>query len=266
MKIDQCRIVLTGAASGLGRALLHQLAVYPAHIVAADLNREGLEAVIASSPAATAAITPYLCDLSQQAGIDGLFDEALRRLGGIDLFIANAGFAYYEHIDTPDWAHIAHIFQVNVFAAMYAAEKMRVLNVGRRFRVVITASAMSHLALPGYAIYAATKAALDRFAEGYRFELEQPSDLTLVYPIGTRTNFFNAAGSDVPLPWPTQTPETVAHAVIRGIEHDRPAIYPSRLFRLFMVLRGVLPFLGNLVQSQDKRRFEQWLAAKNQTG
>lgn len=262
MKIDNSRIVLTGAASGIGRALLEQLARYPVRIVAVDINQNALHGTIDAVSSMQAHTTPYLCDLSQQANVDTLFDDALNLMGGIDIFFANAGYAYYEKIETPDWQHIARIFELNVFSAVYSAEKMRMLNANRPFKVVITASAIGHLALPGYAIYAATKAALHRFAEAYRFELEDRSALTLVYPIGTRTNFFNTAGADVPLPWPTQTPEMVARAVVRGIERDRSSIYPSRRFQILMFLERFLPFSRRILQNWEDRRFRQWLAAR----
>ena len=61
-------------------------------------------------------------------------------MGGIDLFIANAGFAYYEKIEKPDWDHLTRIYQLNVFSAIYATEKMQDLNKGRPYKVVMTAS------------------------------------------------------------------------------------------------------------------------------
>ena len=49
-------------------------------------------------------------------------------MGGIDIFIANAGFAYYEQLDEADWDHIASIYQTNVFSPFYAAVRMGELN------------------------------------------------------------------------------------------------------------------------------------------
>jgi short-subunit dehydrogenase len=249
MKIDNSRIVLTGAASGIGRALLNQLASYPTQIVAVDINQDELQIAVDAVPAARATISPYTCNLAQQANVDTLFDDVLDLMGGIDLFIANAGYAYYEKIETPDWEHIARIFQLNVFSAIYSAEKMRALNPNRPFKVVMTASAIGHLALPGYAIYAATKAALHHFAEGYRFELADRSALTLVYPIATRTHFFDTAGVAVPIPWPSQSAETVARAVIKGVERDRASIYPARIYQVFKILQYFLPLGESSIQT-----------------
>jgi short-subunit dehydrogenase len=262
MKIDHTRIVLTGAALGIGRALLHELSAYSAQIIAADVDEMALQTTLESIPSSRAVITPYLADLSLPASVDALFDQALAVMDGIDLFIANAGYAYYEKIETPDWNHVAKIFQLNVFSTIYAAEKMQAINADRPYKVVMTASAIGHVSLPGYAIYSATKAALHHFAEAYRFELNDPRMLMLVYPIATRTNFFDAAGNNVPVPWPTQSAETVARATLSGIQQDRTFIYPSGLFRLFRFLERFLPFLRKDLQDWENRRFKQWLATR----
>jgi uncharacterized protein len=262
MKIDNKRIVLTGAASGIGRALLQRLAGYSAQIMAVDINQAALQTTVDTVPSKNATITSYIGDLSQQRNVDTLFDCALEKMGGIDLFIANAGYAYYEKIAKPDWDHIARIYQLNVFSTIYSAEKMKALNAGQPYKVVITASSIGHLPLPGYAIYSGTKAALHRFAEAYRYELEDPATLMLVYPIATRTNFFNTAGDKVPVMWPNQSAEVVAGAVIKGIEADRTSVYPSRLFRFFRISERILPFLRSILQGWEYRRFKQWLTAR----
>lgn len=119
MKIDGKNIVLTGAASGIGRALLGLIAQFPARIIAADKDAMRLDGF----PYRSAEIFPYACDLGQPQATDALFDEAACRFGGVDLFIANAGFAYYEKIEAADWAHIEQIYRVNVFSPLYALEK-----------------------------------------------------------------------------------------------------------------------------------------------
>ncbi len=260
MRIAGQRIVITGAASGIGRATLARLAQHPARILAADVDADRLAQVLHDLAGAPAQIAPLACDLANQACMDGLFDYALATLGGVDIFIANAGFAYYELLERADWERLERIFRVNVFAPIYAAVKMRELSAERPYKMVITASAMGLLAIPGYAVYGATKAALDRFAEGYRLELDDPARLMLVYPIGTRTGFFSAAApSAAPQPWPTQSAEQVARAIIRGIERDRQVVHPSRLFQLVLIADRFLPFVRRIEQWIEQRRFRGWL-------
>jgi short-subunit dehydrogenase len=189
-----------------------------------------------------------------------------RTWGGADIFVANAGFAYYERIEEPDWARLEAIFRLNTLSVLYSLEKMAHLAGDRDFHFVITASGTSFLAMPGYALYSATKAALERFVDAYRFEMGPNARISVVYPIATRTAFFEAAGRDVPLPWPIQDPSTVAQAIIRGVEKDQERIYPSRLFRMTLLLDKVCPLVGRVYQDRAARRLRDWLARKKQAG
>lgn len=259
MEIREKRMIITGAASGIGAALLTELVKTPCQIITVDRNEAGLNSLTEKLKKEPAELFPYVCDLSDPLAVDDLFNFALDRMGGVDLFFANAGFAYYEVLNRPDWQHIEKIFKVNLFSPIYSAQKMKEINPGRTYRVVVTASGMSKFGLPGYALYTATKAALDQFADTYRFELEDPKSLVLVYPIATRTNFFAGANqTSAPEPWPSQIPEHVAKAVIRGVKRDRLSIFPSRIFWLVWVLGRVFPFIYKLEQNLENRRFLSW--------
>ena len=88
MQIAHKNIILTGAASGIGKALLNQLVDFEGiKVIAVDLN---------NIENASDKIIPFICDLSQQSEVDRLFTFAIAHLQTIDIFIANAGFAYYE--------------------------------------------------------------------------------------------------------------------------------------------------------------------------
>ncbi len=254
MHIEQKRIILTGAASGIGYELLKKLSTYNTRIVAADIQPIDRSAIRRTS----AQIYPFQGDLSTQAGVDELFDYALETMGGVEIFIANAGFAYYESIQNADWAHIEQIFQLNVVSPLYATARMREINPVVGYHVVMTASAMAKMALPGYAYYAGTKAALDRFAEAYRYEMPSNGQLTLVYPIATRTNFFNYGQDSAPVPFPSQSSDYVATRIIKGIENNANAVQPSTLFRAFWTLNRIFPFVGRVYQMMEKRRFSRW--------
>ncbi len=202
MRLQHARIILTGAASGIGAALLARLAAFPCAILAADRDAPRLSETLARLAASPARVTSFAGDMGKQEDVDALFAAAVERMGGVDLFIAAAGFAYYERLARPDWDHIETIFRVNAVSPIYTVEKMAELNRGRPHRTVIVASAMGRLAIPGYALYGSTKAALHRFAEAYRLEAPDPAALSLVYPIGTRTRFFANSNDRAPAPLP----------------------------------------------------------------
>ena len=254
MQIAHKNIILTGAASGIGKALLNQLLDYKGiKIVAVDLN------VVEND---SDKIIPFVCDLSQQSEIDRLFEFALTQFQTIDIFIANAGFAYYEIIEKPDWQRIEKIFQVNVFSPIYAFQKMKELNVGREYFVLMTSSAMAKLAIPGYALYGATKAALDRFEDAYRFENQDLGHLSLVYPIATKTNFFNnsvdSTRKNIVIPFPAHTPEEVAKAMIEGILNNETHIYPSKLFQFSRFFQKLFEVMASPYQYFYARKLKEW--------
>jgi short-subunit dehydrogenase len=263
MNIEGKAVVVTGAASGIGRAIVELLAEIDCKVLAVDHNHEGLNQVCESLSGKTAKIRSYGCDLSDPAQVDALFEHALQEMGRIDLFIANAGFPYYEVLGEPDWGHIERIFQVNVYSPIYAAIKMKELYPQGGYKMVMTASGMAKIGLPGYALYSASKAALDRFGDAYRYELDGPNSLMLVYPIATLTRFFEEASEKTaPVPWPSQKPEVVAKTVLLGIAQDRQAVFPSKLFWLVLKLGAVFPWLYRLEQWLEMRRLRTWLEEK----
>ena len=255
MQIQHKNIILTGAASGIGKALLLQLLEFEGvKVLAIDLN---VVDVVSDK------VIPFVCDVSKQAEIDRLFAFATAQFLTIDIFIANAGFAYYEEISKPDWQRIEKIFQVNVFAPIYSLQKMKELNIGREYFVMMTASAMAKVAIPGYALYGATKAALDRFEDAYQFESPDIGHLSLVYPIATKSNFFNRSTDfsrkDVPIPFPAQIPEKVAKVMINGILNNKTHVFPSKSFqfgRFFQKLFEILVYPYQYFYAQKLKNFQ----------
>ncbi len=122
---------------------------------------------------------------------------------------------------------------------------------------------MSYISIPGYALYSSTKAAIRGFADAYRFELSSGQHFQVAFPVATKTNFFQAAGEETPLPWPIQTAEAVAKAIFRGIESDRSEIYPSKLFRTVQVLNRFIPVITPAYTRNENSKFQRWLKNKS---
>lgn len=257
MDINKKRIVITGAASGIGLAFLNEVSRFDCQIMAVDIDKQRLQKSIKGLSNHRARMTVFVIDLSLPKNVDEMFKKAISQMGGIDLFIANAGFPYYETIQKADWEHIERIFQLNVFSPIYAFEKLNQLNNGRNFKMVITASAMGVMAMPGYALYSATKAALHRFAEGVRLEMRDPCQLMLVYPIATYTDFFITASRNTPVPWPAQTPRVVARAIVKGIQQEKKSVNPSFLFSLIIFLDRFQPFIRMTYQKYYARLLDK---------
>jgi len=256
MDIDGKKIVLTGASSGIGKEILKDLARYDADIIAVARNVDKI-------PKINDRVIPYQCDVSSKENVDTLFEYALKTFGRIDIFIANAGFAYCEEISNPDWEHIERIYNTNVTSPIYSFEKMKSINTGNEYSVLITCSAVSKVALPGYALYCSTKAAIHSFANTYRYEKNDKGHLSIIYPIATSTNFWETAANQVPVPWPVQSAEKVAESVIKGIEKNRKSINPSKLFTTLAVLNRIFPFTYHIYSNINSTKFKKWIELKN---
>lgn len=248
------KIILTGANSGIGLETLKLLAEESSNeIFAVDIRIDNLH----SFPNTVHA---YRCDVSRKDGVDLFFDEALKVMGGVTLFIANAGYPYYERIDYVDWERTSSIFETNVLSPLYSYQKYKAYLDGRPGHFAVTVSAIGKMAMPDYALYSATKFALHGFQQGIRFELPASMKLTCLYPIATDTGFFKAANTKTfERPFPVQSPKVVAKKFVKGLEKGKKQVSPSPLFSVSMILFSVLPFTRRIYLGLEKAKFHRFL-------
>jgi short-subunit dehydrogenase len=254
--IEHKNIVVTGASSGIGKAIMEEL-----------LKQEGNRILAAARRADKITgygenVIPFSCDLSTQEGVDALFQKAEELFDKIDLYFCNAGAPYYEQFDYEDWQRIQNIFNVNTVAHIYTYSKyLHHLN-GREGRLIYTISAMGEMALPGYALYAATKFAMKGFQQAIRDEAPENLKITCIYPVSTRTNFFNVGTGgkgNLKPPFPVQAPEGVAKAVVAGVEKLKKHIYPCPVYRPSQLLMKALPPVKALYVQAQKSKLHRFV-------
>lgn len=248
-------IILTGASSGIGREILDILASYNGVKILAVARH------IDEIPEVEGVVYPFSADVSSAEGVDKVFDQAQQIFGHIDIFIANAGFAYLERLETPDWQHIRKVYDLNVFSPVYSLERLVALNKGRPVAFACTISGAGLVSLPAYSLYCSTKAALHHFVQTYRYEKANNLQLTAVYPVATRTAFFDKATGeeDTPLPFPAQDAKIVARKYIKGIEKGKKNVYPSTLFRLLYPIGRAFPFCLKVYSLLERKKVRKWL-------
>ncbi len=241
-------VVLTGASKGIGRELLHLLLDEGANVLGVSRSIEK------DSTLSHERLKVKNADLSRPEEVDAVFAHAIATFGRIDVFVANAGFTYYELLERADWEHIRSIMDVNATSVIYSAVKMRELYPSAPFVFMATLSAVSFLSLPGYGLYSATKAALRGFFDAFEHELSANQKLLRVYPVSTETAFFEEANQKNPPP-PVQPASHVAEKMLVGLKKEKTHIYPSRLFKWIYRLfpRAYGPYL-------KKRRKELFAA------
>lgn len=238
--ITNHNIVLTGASSGIGLEVLKILAKGEGNVILApSLDAQSILKDFADN------VIPMNIDVGSREGVDAIFERANEVFGGkkIDLFYANAGFPYYEAYEYVDWDRIERIFNVNTVSPIYTFAKYREHLNGRNGKLAFTISAIGKMAMPGYALYSASKFGLQGFQEAIRVEMDKNIQFTCLYPVATDTNFFKVAadGIEFEKPFPVQSPDVVARKMVSGIERGKKSVSPCFLFGVSKVLMGICP-------------------------
>lgn len=224
--------LVTGAASGIGRGLAIALAARGARVIAADIDAAG-----AAATAQLVAGEAMVIDLSAAGAATGLIDRAYAAAGRIDLLCSNAGMGSGRgpkrllKADLDD-AHVAAMFEVNMFAAirMVQAWVPRLVADGQSGRLMITGSENS-LSVPdavqtfGLGLYAASKHGALVLAEWLRAEMKggnKPLDVHILLPGGVYTGMTADGLGPDPAGWPADmhiiTPERCAEIALAGLD------------------------------------------------
>lgn len=237
MDLDGRGIVVTGAASGIGRAIARRMAREGARVVIGDLDPRGLQAVEAEIGA-----TAVVGDVATENGAQALFSEAVRRLGDVDIWFANAGIDHGRGLDASeaDWAAS---WDVNVMAHVRAARLLLPHWLDRgRGRLIVTASAAGLLTMLEAPTYAVTKHAAVAFAEWLNATYRHRGIIVqALCPQGVRTPMLGLSPGplgDLLSRDGALEPEVVADTVRAALEGDEFLILPHPEVAGYAAARG----------------------------
>ncbi|MBT9292624.1 SDR family NAD(P)-dependent oxidoreductase [Hyphomicrobiaceae bacterium 22] len=233
--------LVTGASSGIGRALALELARRGRAVVATARRLDLLHSLSAEAEALTGAIRAAAADVTDAAAMRALFPAVEAAHGPIGLVVANAGIYLPVSADRPDPDAYARTIAVNlqgtVNTVLPAIEAMRARGVGR---IAIVSSVAGYSGLPTSAAYGATKAALINLAESLKFDLD---------PIGIRVQlvspgFVETEATDRnAFPMPFIVPAaTAARRIADGLERDAFEITFPRRFTWWLKFGRMLPY------------------------
>lgn len=262
MKLERSRIVLTGAAGGIGRALTLALGRAGAHLALVGRRRDALEAVAAEARAAGAGAQMVIADIATAAGRAQVMEQATAALGGIDVLINNAGTLNFGPFEAEDPALIERLFQANVLAPVLLTRALLPQLLGQgQGRIVNVGSTFGSIGFPFFASYSASKFALRGFSQALRRELAGTGvGVTYIAPRATRTDFNPASVQRMnqALGNKEDTPAAVAAALVEALQRDRDDVYLGWPEKLFVRLNGLLPRMVDKAlrkQQADMRRF-----------
>ena len=252
MELADKVVVITGGASGIGRALGRRFSSEgAAAVVLADIDERGAAAAAAEINAAgDDRVSAMRCDVSDAVNVVSTIDRVEAEFGPIDLYCANAGVGVGADLGTPDelWDDA---FDVNVRAHIVAARRLVPAWVARGHGYFLsTASAAGLLSLIGAAPYTVTKHAAVAFAEWLAITYgDDGVRVSCLCPMGVRTPLLErglAAGGESSAGLrltnsaaPLLTPDVVASAVLEGVASGRFLILPHPEVSDFIRARAV---------------------------
>jgi NAD(P)-dependent dehydrogenase (short-subunit alcohol dehydrogenase family) len=252
-------VVVTGAASGIGRALAHRFALEgPRVLVVSDIDAAAVQAV-ADAIGADAIAT----DVGSAAGVEALIAEAQERFGAIDLFFSNAGIGGPSGgPEAPD-AEWQRTWEVNVMAHVWAARALLPGMVERgEGYLVCTASAAGLLTQVSAAAYSVTKHGAVAFAEWLAIVYGDAGiRVSCLCPQGVRTPLLDEAlrdpvGAAPLLAEGLLDPEEVAEVTLAAIRDERFLILPHPRVADHLALKASQPerWLGGMRKLVRKAR------------
>ena len=253
MEMKNQRVILTGAAGGMGSILAKLIADAGADVALIDTNAESLRALAATIDGSHA----IPGDLSSEKGCNDAIESAIQALGGVDVLINLAGlmsFSAYEHEDVK-WVDL--LMRVNLIApmilsravlpGMLAQGKGQIVNIGSMF---------GSIGFAYFTAYSASKFGLRGFSQGLRRELaDSPVTITYVSPRSVKTPINTGpimqmgAATNMNM----DEPDVVARKILKAIESGKKEAYFGYPEAIFARLNGLLPGLvDNATKAQNR--------------
>lgn len=221
--------VVTGAASGIGRALAEVLARRGCSLALADIDEAGLAETARRVEAAGRRASAHVVDVADWDGVLALADAAVAAHGGVDLLVNNAGVSVTGTLEEQSIEDLRWIVGVNLWGVIHGC-KAFLPHLRRRpeAHIVNVSSVFGLIGLPTQSSYCATKFAVRGFSEALWAELADARiGVTVVHPGGVRTNIVRASRTADPAAREAMierferravSPEHVAEQIARGVE------------------------------------------------
>jgi short-subunit dehydrogenase len=229
MKVVGKVLVVTGAGSGIGRAVVLEAIRRGAKVAAVDVQKKTVEET-ASLAAAPGRVSTHVVDVSNKAAVAALPVEVAAQLGPVDGLIHCAGIIQpFVKLTQLEDAAIERVFNVNWWGTLYLTRAFLPLLLGRPEGHLVHVSSMGgFLPVPGQTIYGATKAAVKLFTEALFAECAGTNvRVTVVLPGGVATNITTNSGVAMPAgastteaPMSLTTAEEAARNILDGMERN----------------------------------------------
>lgn len=242
MRLDGKTVLITGAGSGIGRALAVEAAARGARLVLSGRREEPLRETAGLLPAdADWVIVPG--DIGEASVRSELVLTAERKLAGLDVLVNNAGTQSVGPLAGQDDEALAAMVRTNLYAPAALTRDFLPQLRRNRGRVVNIGSMFGDIGHPLFAFYSATKFGLRGLSDALRRELA-PLGIGVTYAAPRATRTESAPGFShliEPFGMKLDAPEQVARAIWGAVGRDARSVYPLGMERMFVLIQRLMP-------------------------
>jgi NAD(P)-dependent dehydrogenase (short-subunit alcohol dehydrogenase family) len=235
---------VTGAASGIGRALAIDLAGRGSHLALGDIDEAGLAETVARCEGHGIKVTSASLDVADRSAVEAWADQAVADHGRVNMIVNNAGVALVSTVEAMSYEDFEWLMGVNFWGVVYGTKAfLPHLKASGEGHVVNISSVFGLMGIPGQSAYNAAKFAVRGFTDALRIELEMEGtcvSATTVHPGGIKTNIARNARTNDSLAALTgeetmadddlgdqfsriaaTTPEKAARLILTAVERNR---------------------------------------------
>ncbi len=271
--IERKRALLTGAASGIGRAIALQMSRRNTHLCLIDIQPDGLEETAAACRKQGVYVHTIIADLSQEETIPSIAEETSDKLGGLDILINNAGLVYYGPTDQMSSQQRERLLAVNFLAPIRLCDAcFPLLLANKQSRILNVSSVFGLLPSNRNTIYHATKYGLVGYSLALRAEYARYGlGVGVMCPGFVRTDLFEnmllpeGRSKKEPPKWMTTSAEVVARKSIRTIEKNRRLTTVTAFAKLGYYLERISPWLADSAYQFQRKKLHDFAIKAQET-
>jgi len=249
MDLKNKRVLITGASSGIGKALAVELGEKGAHLILSARSRaplEKLSKLIKRKFPLNREPLVVPCNVCNTKEIQSLFTICRDQLGSIDILVNNAGIGVYGEAALISMEDNRGIMDVNYFGAVQCIlEAIPLMKINGCGVIVNICSVAGIYGIPYLSAYGASKAALQTFSQSLQAELRKDRiSLLIVNPGYTRTGFFRNEKKVGKAMRPSRTyapVKEVARSITSAMMHHRQQIVMSKTGKALAAMHGIFP-------------------------